>query len=186
MAKVPLPITAVQILWVNLIEDGLPSIALSFEPKEKDLMKLKPSHSEVPLLTREMKVIIFIIGLFTDLILLGLFFWLLKRNLTNLAYVRTMIFAALGVDSLFYVFSCRSLRRSIWHINPFSNKLLVLAWLIGFLTLLAALYLPVFQTLLKTIPLELFDWFVLIILGLIELISIEGAKYYFITRHQTQ
>jgi len=186
LAKVPLPVTAGQILWANLIEDSFPSIALSFEPKEKDLMKLKPSHSEVPLLTREMKVIIFIIGFFTDLILLGLFFWLLKRNPTNLAYVRTMIFAALSIDSLFYVFSCKSLRQNIWHINPFSNKLLVLAWLIGFLAILAALYLPIFQTLLKTVPLGIFDWFLLIILGLTELISIEGAKHYFIVRHQTQ
>jgi len=62
----PLPITAVQILWVNLIEDGLPGVALAFEPKEKDLMKQKPKNHDIPLLTREMKVIIFIIGLILD------------------------------------------------------------------------------------------------------------------------
>jgi len=73
LAGLPLPITAVQILWINLIEDGLPDLALAFEPKEKDLMKRKPESRNFPLLTREMNVIIFIIGLITDLMLLGLF-----------------------------------------------------------------------------------------------------------------
>jgi len=187
LTKLPLPVTAVQILWVNLIEDGLPSLALSFEPKEKDLMKLKPIGHEVPLLTREMKVIIFIIGIFTDLILLGLFFWFWgKFGKENITYIRTMIFACLGSNSLFYIFSCRSLRKNIWHINPLSNKLLLLGCGVGFLALIAGLYIPVFQTLLGTTSLRAFDWLIFITLGLINVAAIEGAKYYFITRHQTQ
>ena len=187
IAKIPLPVTAVQILWVNLIEDGLPNIALAFEPKEKDLMKLKPSNPEVPLLTKEMKAIIFIIGIFTDLILLGLFFWFWGRfGRENLTYIRTMIFACLGSNSLFYIFSCRSLRKNIWHINPFNNKLLLLGCGVGFLALIAGLYIPVFQTLLGTTSLRTFDWLIFITLGLINVAAIEGAKYYFITRHQTQ
>lgn len=185
IAGLPLPLLPVQILWVNLIEDGLPSISLAFEPKEKDLMQQKPHGHNTPLLTKEMKVIIFIIGLITDLILLGLFFWLWKQD-HNIAYIRTMIFACLTIDSLFYVFCCKSLRRNLWHINPFSNKFLILAWIIGFIALISALYLPVFQTLLKTVPLGLFDWLILISLGIIEVILIEAAKYYFIVRHQTE
>ena len=180
----PLPVTAVQILWVNLIEDGLPDIALAFEPKEKDLMQQKPRGHKTPLLTREMKIIIFIIGLITDLVLLGLFFWLWGKN-HDIIYVRTMIFACLTIDSLFYVFSCKSLRRNLWHINPFSNKLLVLAWAFGVIMLIAALYLPPMQTLLKTVPLGFFDWLIVMSLGLIKLILIEVTKYYFIVRHQT-
>ena len=61
-----LPITAVQILWTNLVEDGLPDIALAFEPKEEDLMQRKPVSSGAPLLTREMKVLILITGLIDD------------------------------------------------------------------------------------------------------------------------
>ena len=134
MSGFPLPILPVQILWVNLIEDGLPGIALAFEPKEKDLMKRKPQERNVPLLTREMKAIIFIIGIVTDILLLGLFFWLLKQN-HNIEYIRTMIFAGLAINSLFYVFSCKSLRRNIWHINPLSNKFLVVSVLAGILML---------------------------------------------------
>ncbi|GAG08818.1 unnamed protein product, partial [marine sediment metagenome] len=70
-AGFPLPILPAQILWTNLIEDGLPGIALGFEPKEEDVMKRKPEKHDVPLLTSEMKALIFIIGLVNDFILLG-------------------------------------------------------------------------------------------------------------------
>ncbi len=186
IARLPLPVIAVQILWVNLIEDGLPSIALAFEPKEKDLMTQKPTGHKAPLLTREMKAIIFIIGIFTDLILLGLFFVLLgKFGEGNLNYIQTMIFACLGSNSLFYVFSCKSLRKNIWHINLFNNKFLLLSCGVGFLALIAALYIPAFQTLLKTVPLGFFDWLIIIGLGLINIVAIEAAKHYFIVRRQT-
>jgi Ca2+-transporting ATPase len=183
-AGFPLPITAVQILWVNLIEDGFPSIALAFEPKEKGLMNQKPDGHDIPLLTREMKMIIFFIGIITDLILLGMFFWLWSNN-HDITYVRTMIFAALSIDSIFYVFCCKSLRRNIWHINIFSNKYLIIAWLISFFALFATIYLPIFNTLLKTVPLGFYDWVILITLGLVELGLIETVKHYFIVRHQT-
>ena len=177
----PLPIIAVQILYVNLIEDGLPGIALCFEPKEEDLMERDPETKDVALLTKEMKVIIFVIGIVTDLILLGMFFWLLRINY-NLQYIQTMIFTALSIDSLFYIFSCRSLRKNIWEINPFSNKFLILAWVIGMIALLAALYVPFLQNLLRTVPLGASDWAIVIGLGMIEIILIEATKYHFILK----
>jgi len=181
----PLPITAVQILWVNLIEDGLPGIALAFEPKEKGVLERKPEGKNVKLLTREMKVIIFIIGFLTDFVLLVLLWWLLRGSY-DMQHIRTIIFACLGIDSIFYVFSCKNLRRNIWHFNPFSNLFLVGAWAVGILALLAALYLPVFNTLLQTVPLGVSDWLLVISLGLLNLLLIELAKHYFIVRHQTE
>jgi len=181
----PLPVTAVQILWVNLIEDGLPGLALAFEPKEKDVLKRKPEGKKAHLFTREMKAIIFIIGILTDFILLGLLWWLLQNN-HDTQYVQTMIFAGLGINSLFYIFSCKSLRRSIWHINPFSNKFLIVAVLFGFLMLIGGIYLPIFQSLLKTVPLVFQDWLIIALLGFVNIILIEMAKYYFIVRHQTE
>ena len=176
----PLPILAAQILWVNLIEDGLPNIALAFEPKERDLMKRKPPGQKMPLLNKEMKVLVFIVGFLTDLFLLGLFFYLLKYSDYSLAHIRSVIFVGLAIDSLFYVFSCRSLRRNLWRINPFSNKFLIGAWLFGILMLIVALYLPLFQNLLKTAPLTLFDWRLILGLGLINVILIEATKWWFI------
>lgn len=182
----PLPIIAAQILWVNLIEDGPLALCLAFEPKEEHLMKQKPHGHDTPLLTREMKALIFIIGLITDILLLGLLFWLIKYSGYEIPHIRSIIFAGLTIDSLFYVFSCKSLRRNLWHINPFSNKFLILAWIFGIIMLLSALYLPLLQTLLKTVSLSLFDWQLILGLGMLNIILIEATKWYFIVRHQTE
>jgi len=184
VAGFPLPVLPAQILWVNLIEDGLPDISLAFEPKEKDLISQKPQDSKRPLLTKEMKTIIFVIGILTDLMLLGLFFWLLNKS-HDISYVRTMVFAGLAINSLFYVFSCRSLRNNIWKVNPFSNKFLLAAVFIGFAMLVLAIYVPALQTLLKTVSLDLNDWLILFGLGFANVILIEAAKWYFIAKHQT-
>ncbi|MFC1663642.1 cation-translocating P-type ATPase [Patescibacteria group bacterium] len=177
----PLPILPVQILWINLVEDGLPDIALAFEPKEKDLMKRKPLGHDIPLLTGEMKAIIFIIGLFTDFLLLVLLFWFFRQNL-DIDYIRTMIFGCLAIDSLFYVFSCKSLTRNLWHINPFSNKFLIVAVAVGALMLLLAIYFAPLQILLKTVPLGFSDWLIILALGMIQLVLIEITKWYFIVK----
>ncbi|MDD4290163.1 MAG: HAD-IC family P-type ATPase [Patescibacteria group bacterium] len=180
----PLPVTAVQILWINLLEDGLPNIALAFEPKEKDLMKQKPQSKNSPLLTREMKIIIFVIGLLTDFILLGLFFWLWNNN-HNIEYVRTIIFASLAVDSILYAFCCKSLRKNLWNINLFDNKFLVAAWFLSVLGLFLAIYLPFLNRLLGTIALSASMWIIIGGLGLINVLLIEIVKYYFIVRQKT-
>lgn len=180
----PLPVLAAQILWVNLIEDGPLGICLAFEPKEKDVMKQRPQGQSIPLLTKEMKALIFIIGLITDILLLGLFFWLLKYSGYEIPHIRSIIFAGLTIDSIFYIFSCKSLRRNLWHINPFSNKFLIGAWLFGFLMLLAALYFSPLQDLLRTVPLNSFDWQLILGLGLINIALIEATKWYFITKKE--
>lgn len=177
----PLPVSAIQILWVNLIEDGFPNLALAFEPKEKDVLLRKPEGRNIKLLTREMKVIIFIIGILTDFILF-LIFWRLLGGNYDIQYVRTIIFAALGIDSLFYVFSCKSLRQNIWKINPFSNIFLVISTAFGFLMLLSAVYFAPFQTLLKTVPLGFKEWLIVAMLGIVNVLLIELVKYIFIVR----
>ncbi|MFH1611969.1 MAG: HAD-IC family P-type ATPase [bacterium] len=180
----PLPILAAQILWVNLIEDGPMGISLAFERKEKDVMNQKPKAYNMQLLNREMKVLIFIIGVITDFFLFILFYFLLKYSGYAIEHIRSVIFAGLTIDSLFYIFSCKSLRRNIWHINLFGNKFLLYSWAFGVAMLLGALYLPPLQLLLKTMPLNLFDWGVVLIIGMANLFIIEGTKWWFITRHQ--
>ena len=177
----PLPILPAQILWINLIEDGLPNIALAFEAGEKEVMKDPPQKITEPILDKEMKVLIFIIGLITDLVLFVVFWWLWKTGY-ELAYIRTMIFVMLGLDSLFYVFSCRSLRFTIFHKNPFSNKFLSISVLIGVAFLAGGVYLPFCQTILRTVFLSLEDWFLPITLSIFKIVLIEITKYIFIVR----
>lgn len=178
----PLPVLAAQILWVNLIEDSLPTMALAFEPKEKDLMYRKPQKHDVPLMDKEMKILIFFIGFITDIFILGLFYWLIHYSGYSISHIRSIIFAGLGIDSLFFIFSYKSLRKNIWHINIFSNKLLIFSWVIGVVLLLSGIYFPPFRALLKIEPLNLFDWQLVFIVGLVNLVLIEAVKYYFIIK----
>ena len=177
----PLPVLAGQILWKNLIESTPPAMALAFEPKEKDVMTRRPEDPKMSLLTQEMKVLIFIIGVFTNLILFGIFLWLLHLGLP-IEKIRSVIFVGLAVDSFLFIFSCRNLKKNIWQFNPFSNCYVLATVLIGFLGLAAALYLPVFQKLLKTVPLGLFEWTILWIFGFLNLILIEAAKWWYIRK----
>ena len=177
----PLPITALQILWINLVEDGLPGMALTLEKPEEDVMARPPGKKDSTLLTQEMKVIIFGISIITDILLLGLFFWLLQTPY-SVSHIQTVIFVGLGIDSLFYVFSVRSLRRNIWQYNPFSNLWVTGAVVLGLVLLVGAVYLPFLQFFLGTVALTLFDWTILISLGLLNVFLIEMVKWYYIKK----
>ncbi len=181
IAKLPLPLLPAQILWVNLVEDSLPAVSLGFEPKEKNVMERKPEDPSASLLNSEMKVIIFIIGFVTNILLFGFFIWLLSKGLP-IAEIRTIMFASITIDSIFYIFSCKNLTKNLWQINIFSNKFLIVAWIFSVLMLLGGVYIPVFQVLLKTIPLDLFDWGIVFIIGIINLFFIELIKYLFIKK----
>jgi Ca2+-transporting ATPase len=174
----PLPILPAQMLWINLVTDGFPHLALTFEPGEKDIMQDRPRKRTEPLLNAQMKRLILLISLITNLGLFGLYGYLLTTG-AELDFIRTMIFTALGIDSLLYVFSIRSLRSTIFQINPWQNKLLVGAVGLGFLFLLAPLVLPTFRDLFGFVPLGLLEWVLLVMMGLIEVVLIEWAKYVF-------
>ncbi len=174
----PLPVLPAQILWVNIIQDGPPAMALAYEKTSEELMKEKPRGLDVPILDKQMRFMIFIIGIFTNLILLALFLFLWQTT-KDIFYVRTMIFVGLGIATLFYVFGCKNLKKNIWEYNPFDNLFLNLSVIFGGLMFLIAIYLPIFQKFLKTVALNFSDWLILIDLGLINLILIEFGKLIF-------
>ena len=177
----PLPVTAVQILWVNLIEDSLPNLALAFERNEPGVMREKPRKRGASLLDKEMKIIIFVIGLVTDLFLLGLFLILHYRGLP-LPIVQTFVFVGLGIDSLLYVFSVKTLRRNIWEENLLDNTFLLVAVAIGFAMLIPAVYWPPLQRILRTQALAAWAWGLLLTLGLVKVAGIELVKWAFLRK----
>ncbi len=177
----PTPLLPAQILWVNLVEDGLPGLALAFEPKDEGLMKEKPRPKESRIIDKELRIMIFVIGITTDFLLLAIFLYLLKIDL-NLDLIRTVIFAGLAIDSLVYVFSCKTLRRNIWREKIFSNKFLVLSVLIGFILLFAGIYYPFLNTILKTVALPIGWWGLILAKGLITVIGIETVKWLFLQK----
>jgi P-type Ca2+ transporter type 2C len=181
IAGAPLAILPTQILWINIVNDGLPNFSLAFEKGDKGMMTKKPVKKEEPIINKEMKIIIFAAGLIRDFFVLGIFYYLLKNNF-DLGYIRTLVFAAVGVDSLMYIFSLRSLERPIWRLNPFSNLYLVGAVAISLLLLLAAIYWPPLQSVLATSPLSINSWLLVVSTGLLSIAMIEIIKYYSVRR----
>ncbi len=179
-----LPVTAVQILWVNLVQDGLPGLALAFEPIEKSLMQKPPRKKTQAILDLELKVLIFIVGLLTDLLLLTIFIFITKINI-DLQMAQTIVFATLGINSLFYIFSCKSLQQNIWHTNLLNNKFLLLSVLLGFLFMLGALYLPFLQLFLGTVGLPFWILLAIFFLGIFNIILIEVVKWLFLKQEKT-
>ncbi|TSC95961.1 MAG: Ca2+-transporting ATPase [Parcubacteria group bacterium Athens1014_10] len=177
----PLPILAAQILWINLVEDTFPALSLAFEPAEEGLMRQKPRRRNEPILNLEIKVLIFIISIITVLITFSLFWWFIK-NLSDLKYARTVIFVAIGIISLFYTLSCRSLKKPFWQINFFSNKYLIYSLIFGILMIVSAVYLPALQFILRTVALDMKTWGIIIALTLINILLIEITKWFFIAK----
>lgn len=177
--KLPLPLLPVQILWVNLIGDSLPSFALAFEKGDDSLMKQPPRARGAPILDKEAKTIIFIIGIVTDFLLFGLFWFFNQRGL-DINYIRSFIFAALAVDSLLYVFACKTFKKNLWQIRIFNNSCLNLAVLFGFFLLFITFALPPLSALFKVQPLGAGGVELLIVLGIIEIGLIELVKFFFI------
>ena len=177
----PLPVLAAQILWINLIEDSLPNMALAFDPGEPSVMKEKPRSAGAHILDTEMKTLVFGVGITTSLLLFSLYLYLFTHGF-DLAYTRTMVFVGLGINSLFYIYSIRSLHRFIWHINPFNNKLLSGSTVLSAILLVGAVYAPPLQHILRTVPLAAGDWLPLIGLGVINVALIELVKAFFIRK----
>ena len=131
MLGLPLPIIAVQILWINLVSDGFPNLALTVDPKRADIMKEGPRLPSERLVTTWMISLIGIISIVSSLTVLFSFI-LVYRMTGDLTTARSMAFITLGLDSLVYVFSVRTLMTPFWKSNPFENKWLSVAVMAGF------------------------------------------------------
>src|SRR3989338_398569 len=157
----PLAVLPAQIIWINLVTDGLPNFALTQEPEESEVMSEKPIPRSHPVLDFERKFLIFFISVITALTTLGLF-WLVWKTSGNLELARTVAFTTLAIDSLLYVFSARTVRHTIFEHNFFANKWLIAAVGAGFAIQIFGLYTPFMQKLLRTVPLGVAEWLLII------------------------
>ncbi|MFA6896795.1 MAG: cation-translocating P-type ATPase [Patescibacteria group bacterium] len=181
LAGLPMPLTAAQILWINLVTDGLPNIALTQEPEEEGVMRQKPRKKNEPLLNAEMKTLVAAISIASGIVALPIFEYI-NAATGDLRRAGSVVFSLLAVDSLIYVFSLRSLRRSVFRQNPFSNPYLIAALVLALAFQLIAIYVPFFQNILKTKALSLGDWGVVAAAGLLTVVMIEVIKYAFIKK----
>ena len=170
-----IPLNALQILWVNFFSDSFPALGLAFEDKLAESSK-KPSNIKNNLLDEESKFIIMVIGTLTSLLLFAVYYTLLKMGFEE-KLVRTFIFASFGLYSLFLVFSIRSLKKSILTYNIFDNEFLSAGVGFGVILMALAIYLPLFQSVLDTVPLSPIWVGGVFAISLINIIAVEFAKW---------
>jgi len=159
----PLPLSAVQILYVNLATDGLPALALAVDPSEADLMRRKPRNPRTGIFTRPVITLMVVGGLWSAAINIGLFAWALHSG-RGLEKAMTMTFVSLVLIQFFKAYNFRSDRNSVLN-RTFSNKWLNLAilWELGLLALVV--YLPWLQVPFGTFSLSVIDWVVAVSLA---------------------
>ncbi|MFC1662751.1 cation-translocating P-type ATPase [Patescibacteria group bacterium] len=174
----PLPLIAAQILWINLITDGFPHIALTVEPEEVESMKVPPRPASESIISPQMRMLIISVSLITALITLGLF-WFYWHSTGDAALARSVAFAALGIDTLLFAFSVKSLRHSIFSLKTFNNRWLIFAIGIGLIMQLLALYLPALQNVFQIVSIGLNEWILVIISAVIVIMMIELIKVFY-------
>ncbi len=174
----PLPLLPAQILWINLVEAGLPDLSLTTEQESDHVMDQAPRPKKEPVLNRPLKYWFSSAFLLSGTMALILFTIVL--NTQSVEKARTMTFVFMGLDSLFFAFSVRSFRQSIFRLNIFNNLILTTAVSISLILLLMAVYAPGLQKLLSTIPLGLNEWMIIVSLVIVEIILIELFKSTFL------
>jgi P-type Ca2+ transporter type 2C len=157
----PLPLIPIQILWVNLVTDGLPAMALGVDPAEEDSMSRSPRDSKESIFARRVGWKIVTRGLLIGLCSL-LAFWVTYHEGGQLELAQTVAFATLVFCQLIYVFDCRSMG-TIFERNPLSNLALCFAVLISVLLLIVVIYYPPLQPIFHTVPLQMHEWILVIV-----------------------
>ncbi|HEX2946337.1 MAG TPA: calcium-translocating P-type ATPase, SERCA-type [Clostridia bacterium] len=159
LAGLPVPLLPIQILWVNLVTDGLPAVALGFDPPEKDVMKRPPRGPDESIFSHGLSAIILTRGVLIGLTTLAVFVTMIHFT-ADVGLARTGAFVTLMLIQLIHVFECKSETRTIFQIPLLNNLYLVFAVLISLAMVLAVVYIPSLQGIFKTVPLSLNDWFI--------------------------
>ena len=186
--KWPVPLTATQILWINLITDALPAIALGVDPGDKDVMKERPRDPKESFFARGAGARAAIGGiLIGTLTLLAFYFGLTERGYVfgagnpteaQLMYARTMAFVVLATSQLFYSLSTRNSTKSILQVGLFTNMKLIGAIVVGFILQAIVISIPALASAFKVHNLPLRDWGIVIGFALIPLIVNEIIKVF--------
>lgn len=171
----PLPLLPLQILWINLVTDGFPALALSVEPPERNVMKRPPRPPTEHVFAQGTGRHIIWVGLLMGLIVLALGFVYLKAGISHW---QTMTFNALTLAQMAHVLAIRSERDSLFKIGIFSNKTLLGAVLLTFFLQVAVIYVPTFQRLFKTTPLTAWEFILTLLVSSVIFIAVEVEKLF--------
>ncbi|MBN1416057.1 MAG: calcium-transporting P-type ATPase, PMR1-type [Bacteroidales bacterium] len=174
----PIPLLPIHILWVNLVTDGLPALALGMDPIDKDVMKKPPRLLNESIITRQGGKLMLTQGAFIAFCALLAFWFVLSVENEGLARARTACFIVLACSQLFHSFNCRSSNKSLFTLGVLSNKKLVVATLFSFALQMMVVYVPFLQTIFKTEALGWFDWILVLVISSFPFWAMEVVKLF--------
>lgn len=178
LLNLPVPLLAIQLLWLNLITDSFPALALGVEKGDPDIMKLSPRNPKEPILNRNMLTGIILQSIAIAAASLLAYRWGLINYVDDLDKARTITFATLITAELLRAYSSRSQRFTLFKIGFFSNKTLVFGTVFSFILLLGVLYIPFVQPIFNTFSLGFREWSVVIGYAIIPLVIGELVKIF--------
>jgi Ca2+-transporting ATPase len=185
LVGMPIPLRPVHLLWLNLVSDGAPALALGMEKGDSDIMKHPPRPPKEPVINRDMAIGIGVIALVDAIAILSVFYLGLQRYPGQLEAAQTIAFVTLCTSELVRAFTARSEYHSVFFIGVFSNRWMV--WAVGasFLLVLMVVYVPFLQPFFDTVPLTRNDWLMMLPFFFASAIAMELLKIYFRRRSAT-
>lgn len=176
LVGMPVPLLPIHILWVNLVTDGLPALALGVDPVDKDIMKRPPRPLNESIVTRERMFLMLIQGAFIAFCSLLAFCYVFYIEREDMTRARTACFVVLSCSQLFHALNCRSQEASLFVIGFFTNMKLILADAVSFILCMAVVYVPFCQRVFRTEALGLFDWVLVVAISSLPLWAMELVK----------
>ena len=176
MFNMPMPLVAIQLLWLNVVTDGIQDIALSFEPAEKDIMNNKPRDPKESLFDRALIEEILIAGISIGLMVFALWYYLLNVVHMNVAHARGYVMALMIIVQNIHAFNCRSENKSSFEIPLRANPIFVIGIMGSIVLGLAVVEIDFLSMLLKTVHVPYIDLLILILFGSIILLIMEIYK----------
>ncbi|MBC2579482.1 calcium-transporting P-type ATPase, PMR1-type [Clostridium sp. DJ247] len=172
----PTPLRPIHLLWVNLITDSFPALALGSDPGDPDVIKEKPRNPNEGLFSGRTGVLLILNGSLIGILTLIAFYIGNRVYSNSLIHAQTMAFVVLSVSQLFYSLSMRSSRKTIFELGIFSNKFLIISIIIGIILQNIVISVPLFSSIFKVYYLTSRDWIFVILLSLVPLVINEGIK----------
>ena len=174
VAGLPLPLLPIQLLWINLVTDGLPALALVVDPVDPDVLTHPPRRPEEPMLGQPEWTTVALTGLLQAGVTLGVFAWVLRGE--GVAEARNMAFTTLVFGELFRAFAARSRTRLFWEVGAFSNLRLLGVVAFSAALQLAMHHVPLAQEIFGLLPVSLRDCLLSLALGLVPVTLLELGK----------
>jgi Ca2+-transporting ATPase len=175
MLGLPLPYLPAQLLWINLVTNGLQDVALAFEPGEKDVLQRPPRNPKVGIFNRLLVERTIIVGLLISAGIIYAFIHALNQGM-SLEKARTIAVTTMVFFQFFQAFNSRSEIHSLFMMNPLGNPFLFFGTIAALLAHLAAIYLPAMQWLFRMEPLNPTDWLRIILISVTVIIAVEIDK----------